>query len=67
MSYWFTYRIFDKNIDLKPRSSILEGPFASYDAAKLQMESCRGSDLQTTQIFQAGSKEEAEKYINKET
>lgn len=67
MSYWFAYRVFDKNIDLQPGSAVLEGPFETYDKAKLEKLSCRGSDLQKTSIFSAPSKKDAEKQIAKET
>jgi hypothetical protein len=67
LSYWFAYRVFDKEIELEPGAAILEGPFETYDAAKSQKQSYRGSDMQKKSIFQAASKEDAEKHISKET
>jgi len=67
MSYWFGYRVFDKTIDLQPGGEILKGPYESYDAAKADKLSFRGSDLQKTSIYPADSKEEATKKMKSET
>lgn len=67
MSYWFAYRVYDSNIDLKPGSPILEGPFESYEEAKKEKVSIRGSDMQKTSIFPAENKLEAKEFLKKET
>lgn len=67
MSYWFGYRVFDKRIDLQPGWEILKGPYESYDAAKADKLSFRGSDLQKTSISPADSKDEAIKKMEFET
>ena len=67
MNYWFAYRVFDKQIDLIPGASVLEGPFPTYDEAKLRKLSRRGADLQKTSIFPAASREDAERMIENET
>ncbi len=67
MSYWFAYRVNDKNIDISPGSAIIEGPFESYDKAKKIKENIRGSDMEKTSIFKAESKLDAEEKLKKET
>lgn len=66
MSYWFAYRVFDKNIDIDPGAPVLNGPYKTYDEAKSKKLSYSGSDLQKTSIFSAVSKEDAEKKIESE-
>lgn len=67
MSYWFAYRVYQKGIDLKPGSPVLEGPFQTYQDAKKLKESIRGGDIQKTSIFPADSKEQAEMKLAVET
>jgi hypothetical protein len=67
LSYWFAYRVFDKQIDLEPGASVLEGPFPTYDEAKTRKLSRLGADLQKTSIFSAASREDAEEHIGVET
>lgn len=67
MSYWFAYRVYDSNIDLKPGAPILEGPFKSYEDAKQVKISIRGSDMQKTSIFSSENKIEAEDHLKNET
>lgn len=67
LSYWFAYRVYQKGIDLEPGTPVLEGPFKSYESAKQEKESIRGSDMQKTSIFPADSKEKAEEKLPGET
>lgn len=67
LSYWFAYRVFDEQIDLEPGAPVLEGPFPTYDEAKAQKLSYRGTDLQKTSVFFAASRVDAEKQIEIET
>jgi hypothetical protein len=67
MSYWFAFRVYQKGVDLEPRSPVLEGPFKTYQDAKKEKVSIRGGDMQKTSIFPAESKEEAENRLAGET
>ena len=67
LSYWFAYRVFDRNIDINPGAEILEGPFESYELAKSEKIKIRGSDMQKTSIFPAASKNDAEIHLPNET
>ncbi len=66
MCYWFGYRVFDRSIDLSPGSEILEGPFDSYENAKNEKISIRGSDMQKTSIFKASSEDKAKEQLKNE-
>ena len=67
LSYWFAIRVFDKKIDLKLGVPVLEGPFELYDEAESKKRYYVGTDIQKTPIFQAASKEDAEKHVEEET
>ncbi|MBI5874958.1 MAG: hypothetical protein HZB81_03795 [Deltaproteobacteria bacterium] len=67
MKYWFAYRVFDASVDQKPQSSVVRGPFDTYQKAKSEKMMLRGADIQKTAIFQAVSREDAEAIAENET
>jgi hypothetical protein len=65
--YWFGFQLFNKKVDIQPKEKQLSKSFESYDEAKIERMIYSTQDYQRTSIFEATSKEEAEKKMNLES
>lgn len=63
MKNWYGYRVVELD-GSNPGSKCVEGPFDSYDAAKLHKQKMRAKDMEQTAIFMAQDQSEAEEMLN---
>lgn len=59
MEHWYGFRCVELD-GSNPGKKCLEGPFSSYDDAKLHKQKARARDMEHTAIFKASSRLSAE-------